>query len=209
MDVGGLVGDGLRDDVADEADDGGVFIDDLFGLLGNLGGDVAVVGIFEGAGADAEGFDDELVNAFRDGEVPDERSRGEGADPVGDDVVGRPDGGEVQGRGGRVLDGRAVVGGKRDGDGLVLVGEAGREEAARGGIGGEVARDGEAGALGERGDGLGIGQPEERGEDGEAFAEGGLGEGQALLVGEAAGERFGKIGDYAGRRHAREAWLEV
>jgi hypothetical protein len=77
MDVGGLVGDGLGDDVGDEADDGGFFINGFFFLFLGLGRDVAFVAIVEGAGADAEIFDDELVDALGDGEVPHERARRE------------------------------------------------------------------------------------------------------------------------------------
>ena len=96
VDVGGLVFDGLFDDVGDEADDRGVFVDDLLGLLNGLGGDVGFIAVVEGAGADAEVFDDELVNALGDGEVPDEGARGERAQPVGHRGIGQPGGGEVE-----------------------------------------------------------------------------------------------------------------
>jgi hypothetical protein len=98
MDVGRLVGDGLRDDVAHEAHDGGVLVHDLLLGLDGLRGDVGVVAVFERAGADAEGFDDELVHALGHGEMPHEGARREGAHPVQDRVVGRPGGGQVQGQ---------------------------------------------------------------------------------------------------------------
>jgi hypothetical protein len=69
----------LGDDVGDEAHDGGFFVDGFFLLFLGLGRDVAFVAIVEGAGADAEVFDDELVDALGHGEVPDERARREGA----------------------------------------------------------------------------------------------------------------------------------
>ena len=50
--------------------------------MDGLGCDVGFIAVVEGAGADAEVFDDQLVNTLGDGEVPHERARGEGAEPV-------------------------------------------------------------------------------------------------------------------------------
>ena len=92
-----LVGDGLRDDVGHEAHDGGFFVDGFFFLFLGFGSDVAFVAIVERAGTDAEVFNDELVHALGDREVPDERARSERAEPVGHERIGQPGGGEVEG----------------------------------------------------------------------------------------------------------------
>ena len=96
VDVGGGVGDGLADDVAHEAHDGGVLVDRLVGARQILGRGELLAGILEAAGADAVVFDDKLVHAVGQRQVPAERPRGEGADPVEHDLVGRPGGGQMQ-----------------------------------------------------------------------------------------------------------------
>ena len=98
VNVGRLVGDGLRDDVGDETHDGGFFVDGFFLLFLGFGSDVAFVAIVERAGANTEVFDDELVHAFGDGEVPHERARRKRAEPVGHQSIGQPGGGEVKGK---------------------------------------------------------------------------------------------------------------
>ena len=97
VDVGRLVVDGLRDHVGHEPDDGGVLVDLRLGVPLGLGRDVALVAVLERAGADAEVLDDELVDALGHRQVPDERPRREGPQPVGHRRVGQPRGGEVEG----------------------------------------------------------------------------------------------------------------
>jgi hypothetical protein len=63
-----------------------------------LRGEVAFVAVVERTGADAEVLDDELVDALRHGEMPDQRPRREGAHPVGHGVVRQPGGGEMERR---------------------------------------------------------------------------------------------------------------
>ena len=96
MNVGCLVGDGLRDDIGDEAHDGGIFVHVGFVFLDGFGGDVALIAVLKAAGADTAVLKDELVDFFREAEMPDERPRGEGAYPVGHVGIGRPGAGEVQ-----------------------------------------------------------------------------------------------------------------
>src|SRR5690606_14098512 len=157
VDVGGLVGDGLGDDVGDEAHDGGVLIGVEVGVgVAGGGQEVVVVGVVERAGADAVVFDDELVDAFGGGEVPDEGTGGEGGDPVGHFRGGRPGGGEAKFAGGERVGGWRVVvnrrregGGGGEGNGLEVGGEPRGEQAEAVEVGGGVELVGEAGGAGE------------------------------------------------------------
>ena len=192
MDVGRLVVDGLGDDVRHEPDDGRVLVDVRLGVPLRLRGDVALVAVLEGARADAEILDDELVDPLRNRQVPDERPRREGPQPVGHRRVGKPGAGQVErGRRRRL---RIAVGPRGradpDRDDLEIVDEAGRQEPAGPGVGLEVCRNVESRRLGGQGQGRILVNPERREEHGEPVPPRRLEHRLALLLGQAGGDGF-------------------
>jgi hypothetical protein len=194
MDVRRLVGDGLRDDVAHEAHDGGVLVHVGLGVPLGLRGDVALVAVLERAGADAEVLDDELVHALGHRHVPDDGPRRERPKPVGHRRVGKPGGGEVQ-RGRRRGLGIAIRGGGRahpDRDQLEVVDEARRQEPARAGVRLQVRRDVEACRLGHHRERGVLVNREGVDECREPHAAGRLEHRLALLVRQARGDRLGE-----------------
>jgi hypothetical protein len=81
------------------------------------------------------------------------------------------------------------------------VGQPGGQQAAGDGIGGEVAGDIQPGRGGHEGERVGVAEPEQLGDDGDALIARRLQHGLPLLIGEPSGERRGERGSDAERGH--------
>ena len=146
-------------------------------------------------------LDDQLVYTVGQGEMPLQRTRREGADPVDDAVAGRPGGGEVEdllgiGRRDGFLDVLLFVHGGaagKDGHELVVVHQAGGQQAERRRVGADVVDEIEAGGRGDERECVRFGQAQGGGDGGHALATGRLQHGLPLLIVEAAGQRRGQF----------------
>jgi len=184
----------LGDDVGDEAHHRGILVDVRLGVAQGLGRDVALVAVLQRARADAEVLDDQLVHPLGHRQVPDDRPRREGPEPVRHRLVGQPGRGEVERGRRRGLDLLVGRDAEADRDDLEIVHQPRRQEAAGARIGLEVQGHVQPGGGGGRREDRVLVAAQGGHEDGQPAAAGGLQHRLALLGGqpqrEGLGQRF-------------------